>query len=200
MCEPTTLAVAGLAMSAVSTGAGFLGQMNQQAAAGAQAQYMAQMAQRNQQIQTMQADDALARGQVQEDKVRAAGAQRIGTLTANLAAQGTDLAGSPTDILADARQAGELDAQTVRSNAAREAWGYKVGAANAGAEAAMRGSFSPSYLGAGASLLAGASGIADKWSRFKFSDPSGGVTTDYTSGNVAAGSTGYAPSNAAGWA
>lgn len=182
MCEPTSLAVAGLAMSAASTGLGVMGQMNQQAAAGAQAQYMAQMAQRNQQLQQWQADDALRRGEVQEAKVRESGAQRIGALTANLAAQGTDLAGSPTDILGDAREAGELDAQTVRSNAAREAWGFKVGAANAGAEASMRGSFQPSYMGAGASLLAGASGIADKWSRFKYSGGGGSYGSDPSAG------------------
>jgi hypothetical protein len=169
ICEPTTLAVASLAMTAVSTGVGFIGQMNQQAAAGAQSNYLAQMAQRNQQIYDMQAKDATDRGQVQEDRQREKTAQILGTQRAALASQGTDLAGSPTDILADTRTAGELDALTIRSNAAKEAWGYKVQAANAGAEASMRSSFQPSYLGAGASLLAGASGIADKWSRFKYS-------------------------------
>ncbi len=47
------------------------------------------------------------------------------------------------------------------------AWGYEAQAAGYAADAALRESFEPSYLGAGASLLMGASSLADKWDRFE---------------------------------
>jgi len=164
----TVIAGAGLALSAASTAASFMGQMNQQAAQGAQANYMKQVALQRQQVADQQSADALARGQVNEDKQRQVTASRIGTQTAALAAQGTDLSGSPTDILGDTARAGEQDALTVRNNAAREAWGYKVQANNAGNDAGLYGGFQPSYMGAGASLLSGAGTLADKWSKFQF--------------------------------
>lgn len=173
MCEPMTLAIAGLAMSAVSTGAGFIGQMNQQAAMGAQANYQSQVQRRNAQISEKQARDAETRGQIAEEQSRLKTAQQLGTQQAALASQGTDLDGSPIDILGDTRRAGEFDALTIRSNAAREAWGYRVAGTGQSADAAMRGSFQPSYLGAGSSLLSGASSLADKWSKFQTNNPGG---------------------------
>lgn len=167
----TALAAGSLALGAVGTGLSVVGQMNQQAAMGAQQNYLKALALRNQNIQDMQAKDAIARGQVNEQKSRDITGQRLGTQTAILAGQGTDLSGSPTDILTDTARSGEQDALTIRSNAAREAWGYQIGAGNAGADAALRGSFQPSYLGAGASLLSGASSLADKWQKFQFSAP-----------------------------
>ena len=44
-----------------------------------------------------------------------------------MAANGVDLSsGSPLDILGDTAMYGELDALTIRSNAEREAYGYRV--------------------------------------------------------------------------
>lgn len=186
MCDPVSLGVGSLALGAIGTGLNVMGQMNQQSAMGAQQAFLAQQdrinQQRAQQLAQIQANDALQRGQVAEERQRQITGQRLGTQTAALAAQGTDLAGSPTDILGDTARAGELDAQTIRSNAAREAWGYQVQgqtqSANFGADAALRGSFQPSYLGAGASLLGGASSLADKWSKFQYMGGSGSTAGD----------------------
>jgi hypothetical protein len=170
-----------LVATAASAGLGFMGQMQQQQAASAQANYQAQVARQNQQIMEANAkqaewqkNDAIERGKVAEQQQRTKTSQMLGQQEARLAAQGTDLSGSPTDILADTSRAGEFDALTVRNNAVREAWGYdtkawnaRVGANNYGTEAAFKSSFQPSYIGAGASLLAGASSLADKWSRFQ---------------------------------
>jgi hypothetical protein len=165
-------AAASLALGAVGTGLSVMGQINGQAAAGAQQGYLAQLARQRQQLAEQQARDAIQRGQVAEQKQRDLTAQRIGTQQAALAAQGTDMEGSPTDILADTARAGEQDALTIRNGAAREAYGYRVQAAGYGADAALRESFEPSYLGAGASLLMGASALAEKWKRFVETDPS----------------------------
>ena len=171
----TAASAISLGLGALGTGASVLGQINAQAAAGAQQSYLAQLARQRQQLAEQQARDAIQRGQVAEQKQRDLTAQRIGTQQAALAAQGTDLEGSPTDILADTARAGEQDALTLRNNAVREAYGYRVQAAGAGADAALRESFEPSYLGAGASLLMGASALAGKWDRFKKIDPDKGT-------------------------
>jgi len=179
MCEPitmtTAIAMAGLVASGVGTGLSVMGQMNQQSAMGAQQGYLAQQARQRQEIAQRQAADATQRGQVAEQRQRDLTAQRIGTQQAALAAQGTTFEGSPTDILGDTRRAGEFDALTVRSNAAREAYGFQVQGAGFGAEASMRDSFQPSYLGAGTSLLMGASSLSDKWSRFIKTNPGSGT-------------------------
>ncbi len=165
-------AAASIALGAIGTGLSFKGQVDSQAAAGAQQGYLAQLSRQRQQIAEQQAADALQRGQVAEQKQRDLTAQRIGTQQAALAAQGTDLEGSPTDILGDTARAGEQDALTLRNNAAREAWGFQVQGAGYGADAALRESYEPSYLGAGASLLSNASSLAEKWDRFNQTDPS----------------------------
>lgn len=178
----TLLAGASLGLGAIGTGASFIGQMNQQAAAGAQQNYLAQMSRQRQMLAEQQAQDAIKRGQIAEQRQRDVTAQRIGTQQAALAAQGTTLEGSPTDILGDTARAGEFDARTIRSNAAREAYGYQVQGAGYGADAALRDSFRPSYLGAGSSLLMGASSLADKWSKFQQTDP-GWMTPNLSAGS-----------------
>lgn len=172
------VAAASIASAAIGTALSVKGQIDAQAAAGAQQAYMGQLARQRQQLAEQQARGAILRGQIAEQKQRDLTGQRIGTQTALLAAQGTDLEGSPTDILADTARAGEQDALTLRANAKHEAWGYQMEAAGFAADAALRESFEPSYLGAGASLLMGASAIADKWDRFKFTYPKAGGAGD----------------------
>jgi hypothetical protein len=188
----TLLAGASLGLGAIGTVASFAGQMQQQqaqqqamAAQAAQARYQQQVAQQNQDFARQQGErqaaDARARGAIAESQRRQLMGQQLGEQQARLAGQGTDLEGSPTSILGDTAAAGEFDAQTIRSNAAREAYGYKLSGEMAGAgygnEATMQGykaansSYTPSYLGAGASLLSGASNLSEKWLRFQQTDP-----------------------------
>lgn len=167
-------AAASLALGAIGAGLSFKGQVDSQAAAGAQQGYLAQLSRQRQQIAEQQANDALQRGQVAEQKQRDLTAQRIGTQQAALAAQGTDLEGSPTDILSDTARTGEQDALTIRNNAAREAYGYQVQGAGYGADAALRESYQPSYLSAGASMLMGTSSLVDKWRKFRLPGGQGG--------------------------
>lgn len=192
MSGVTAASAISLGLGAIGTGASVIGQIDQQAAAGAQQGYLAQLARQRQQLAAQQARDAVLRGQVAEQKQRDLTAQRIGTQTAALAAQGTDLEGSPTDILGDTARAGEQDALSIRTSGAREAWAHEMQAAGYAADAALRESFEPSYLGAGASLLMGASALADKWSRFKFTEPYN-LSTDFsrTAGDADLG--GYGP-------
>lgn len=178
------LPIIGLALTAASTVAGFVGQVQQQNAQAqaananaAQARYQAQVAQQNQELARRQQADALQRGQVAEENRRRLTQQQIGQQRAGLAAQGTDFTGTETDILGDTAAAGELDARTVRANAAREAYGYQVQGMGYANEVGLQytraanSTYSPNYLGAGASLLAGASTLSDRWRRFQQNDP-----------------------------
>lgn len=178
------LPIAGLALSAVGTVAGALGQIGQQnaqalaaSANAAQAIYQSQIARQNQQHLEWLAADARKRGQVEEERRRRLTEQKIGKQTAALAAQGTDLEGSPTDILGDTAAAGEMDALAARVAAAREAYEYQVTGVRYNSSGvletnrALNSTYQPNYLGAGASLLSGASTLADRWRRFQIGNP-----------------------------
>lgn len=86
-----------------------------------------QMYARNADIAEYQADDAIARGELDAKRMRRRTKQVIGSSRVSMAAQGVDVnQGSAVDTQADAAYLGELDALTIKSNAAKEAWGYKT--------------------------------------------------------------------------
>ena len=71
--------------------------------------------------------DAVTRGQETENRFRTQLKGLIGSQRVSYAAQGVDVAeGSPLEVQMDTAHQGELDALTIRTNAAREAWGYSV--------------------------------------------------------------------------
>lgn len=81
----------------------------------------------NAHIADLQADDAIDRGAEAESAYRTQIKQTIGQQRTAFAASNIDVSfGSAVDVQADAAYLGELDALTIRTNAAREAWGYKV--------------------------------------------------------------------------
>lgn len=78
-------------------------------------------------VADLQASDAIARGAEEENRFRAGVRGIVGAQRAGFAAGNVDVGfGSALDVQADAAYLGELDALTIRTNAAREAWGYKV--------------------------------------------------------------------------
>jgi hypothetical protein len=75
----------------------------------------------------LQATDAIAQGKQQETIFRQQLKQTIGSQRASFAAQGIDVSsGSAEDVQESTAYQGELDALQIRTNAAREAWGYTV--------------------------------------------------------------------------
>lgn len=91
----------------------------------------AEVADYNSQVAALQSADAVARGQEQENKFRDQVRGVIGRQRTQFAAGNVDVGfGSAVDTQADAAYLGELDALTIRTNAAREAWGYDVQAYN----------------------------------------------------------------------
>lgn len=62
-------------------------------------------------------------------RAQAKTAQQLGSAQARLAAQGSDLAGSPLDVIGDIAAAGEEDALSLRYQAMRTAWENRARAA-----------------------------------------------------------------------
>lgn len=86
-----------------------------------------QLEDHNAEIAGQMADDAIARGVEQERLLRGEYKKLVGTERNILASQGMDLeADTASAILLDTARQKEIDALTLRNNAAREAWGYKV--------------------------------------------------------------------------
>lgn len=171
-------------------------------------------------IDELAARDAEARGEASSSNIRTQGAGAYGTQRAIMAAQGTDLAGSPENVLADTEAATDYGARTAISNAAREAYGYRlkgyqegtlgkyaadlgvasaendVAAAQAKQDNARPGATGVTYtstnLTPAASLLSGASTLADKWQKLQFPGTAPGASTGSGSaGDLIGPGTGY---------
>jgi hypothetical protein len=91
------------------------------------AESQAELADYNAAVADIQSQDAIDRGQETEQRFRTQVRGAIGSQRTGFAAGNIDVGfGSAVDVQADAAYLGELDALTIRTNAAREAWGYKV--------------------------------------------------------------------------
>jgi hypothetical protein len=178
-----TFAVTAAAISAVAAiggmATGIAGSIQSANAQRAQARYQADVARVNQTIAGYQADSALEAGAKKEQQQRLQAASLKGTQRAVMAARGLDLGeGSPLDILTGTDILGEQDALTIRTNAAREAWGYRTQGASYGATAGMydaTANNTTAAYGVASSLLSGAGQVADAWYRYKRYDKLGGV-------------------------
>lgn len=130
-------------------------------------QYQQGVAQGNALLAEQRATDALTQGAQAVGDLQQRVGQVKGAQRASFAANGVDLkVGSPVQIAASTDWARDVDIATIRNNAARSAWGYRVQGANAGAQAgaygAAAGAVSP-IASSASSLLGSASGVASKW-------------------------------------
>lgn len=161
-------AVAGI-VSAASTGAqtglGFMQHQSAAQAASLRGRFQSDVAERNAQLAERQGEDALNRGSLEENRMRGETVRQVASGRAALAAQGIDISsGSAAGDTASQELVGEVDALTIRNNAAREAWGYNVDAANSrmqGRLALLAGEneAATERLGSVSTLLSGASSL-----------------------------------------
>ncbi len=183
MCTPTLAVATGmsqgaLAFQTVSTllsvsGLAMQAQASAQAGVAAQraAAYQAAVAKRNQAVANQAAEDALARGKVSTAKQALRTKQLIARQRGAGAAGGrrVDIAGSSLqDLTADTAAAGKLDELTIRSNAEREALGFRTRGLNFAAEGELallrgesaeieaRGRQTEALFGIGTTLISGA--------------------------------------------
>lgn len=130
-----------LTLAGVGAGVSTIGQIKAGNAARRAGEAQGELEDYNAQVAELQAQDAIARGADEEQRFRAGVRGIIGAQRAGFAASNIDVGfGSPVDVVADAAYLGELDALTIRTNAGREAWGYRVQAFDhrAGADVARR--------------------------------------------------------------
>ena len=162
MCEPVSMMMAANSILSAE-------QQAQQAAAqqnlrAYQASYQTAVARNAAQVSEYNAQDAEHRGAAEEARQRRKTSLLLGTQQARLAAQCSDLEGSPFDILGDTAALGEEEALATRYQAAREAWAQRIQAASQSAQAdfltrsAAMPTGADSGLGIARSLLSGATG------------------------------------------
>lgn len=148
---PTILAVAGTALNVV-------GALHSGASESANLEYQAAVSRYN-------ADETTRAGEIEATNSGLRTRAQVGEIKASQAGSGVDVnSGSAADIQAAASQLGALDALTIRSNAARRAFGYRTDASNLDRGAQdVRVS---ALLKAASSLIGGAStayGIGKQW-------------------------------------
>ena len=151
MCAPAAFMVASMAMGAI--------QAQQQAqAAQQQADYEAAV-QRNNNIMAERAkQDAIRRGKREETLKRLETAQKVGTKRSNLAGSGFAVGtGSALTAQSDIKAMGGVEAQTIRSNARREAYGISVD--NARERAASAGRISQYKNQKKSAIISGATSV-----------------------------------------
>lgn len=144
-----------------------VGAYNKSLADKAAYETQATVADNNSALAQLQASDAIRRGQTAQFTSQLRTRQLQGTQAATMAANGVDLSsGSPLNILSDTEFMGNNDAGVIAMNAAKEAWGYNVQAANASNNAnllrARAETESPGRAMA-TSLLTSAGNVASRW-------------------------------------
>lgn len=166
------VAIASMAAAAAGATVSAVGARNQGIAAQQQAAYQAAVARNNEVLAESAARDAKAKGDVLEQQKRQQIAQQEGMVRAVAGASGFDEnSGSPLRIQESVAQVGEEDAQIIRNNAAREAYGYRTQGMNYAAQAGLdeaegRNAATAGNLGAFSSIIGGASSVASRWSQY----------------------------------
>ena len=128
MCS---FAAASLALTAFSTVQGAMAAKAEGKAQQQMYNYQAAVDRNNAKIAEWQAKDAEQRGTEEERRRRILTGQQKGSQRVAFAANGIDLGSdNVAETLADTNMIGEMDALTIRSNAKREAYGYRVQGAN----------------------------------------------------------------------
>lgn len=127
MAVMTAIAIGSLALGAYQSYRKGKAEKKAGEAGQAAANSQADLADYNAAVATVQADDAIARGAEEESRFRSGVRGMIGAQRAGFAGGNIDVGyGSAADVQGDVAFLGELDALTIKTNAAREAWGYKV--------------------------------------------------------------------------
>jgi len=155
MCEPMTI----IALSAAVLG-GVMTAKSQKD----QGDFTEAMGKRNAQTEQAKADEAIRIGAIDEERQRTQTKQIMGEQRAGMASTGLEVdSGSFGDILADTAKFGELDAQTIRANALKDAWGFKGEATNSLLQGSMAGR--AGSMNAAGTLLSSASQAFGMYSR-----------------------------------
>jgi hypothetical protein len=182
MADPFMMAAVSIGSTIAGGGISAFGAAQGGKAQAAAYTYQSKVAQLNKQIADNNAAYAVAAG---ETRAQISGMQaraQIGATRAIQGASGIDVnSGSPVDVRASEADIGGFNALMIRSNAAREAYGYKVKGMEATAQsqldvAAASQSEKAGELGAIGSILGTAGSVSSRWLAFKNQGIYGGKT------------------------
>lgn len=173
-----------LATAVGSTALSAYGAYEQGQASKAAAGYNAQLAANNAKVAQQNAAYAGAEGDVNAGNEGMKTRATVGAITANQGASGVRLdSGSSVATRESAAKVGMLNQQTIRSNAARTAYGYQTQAANATAQGQLYNYESKmanqsSYINAGSTILGGAGRALNNYQKFLLNnDNTGNITS-----------------------
>lgn len=112
-------------------GSGIAGAFAESDALKQRAKFQAQQFEFNMKIAELQAEDAIAQGNTDASALQRKARQVRGSQRAAMGASGTEVnSGSNLSVQSDTEDMGDIDAMTIKINAARKAWGFKVDAVN----------------------------------------------------------------------
>jgi hypothetical protein len=167
-----TLAYIAVGASVAGAGVAAYGSIEASEAQAASAKYNSEIATQNAVLAQRNATSAAQAGEqqvaVQQQKTRS----EVGAIEANQAASNINVdSGSAVDVRSSAAELGELNALTVRSNAAKQAYGYETEAVGYKEQAALDTSaaeqdITAGEIGASTSLLGGLSSASTNWLNF----------------------------------
>lgn len=125
------MGVTAAVVTAAQMGLGYMQHQQNAQAASLRGRFENDVAERNAKLAEMQREDTLNLGTLEENRMRGQTAQAVSSGRAAAAGQGVDVGvGSAAAVRASQELVGEVDALTIRNNAARAAWGYDVEAAS----------------------------------------------------------------------
>lgn len=137
------------------------------------AQYQAAVAANNAKISEQNATYAIQKGDQQAQIRMIQRGQQMGSARAAMAASGVRLdSGSPLNVQGDIAAIGHFDVETIRNNALREAYGYRVTGlgytASSGLNTMQAGyENTAGKMGVMTSLVSGAASVSDKFLRMR---------------------------------
>jgi hypothetical protein len=171
--DPGSLLLGSMVLGGLGTATSAAGKVSAGYAKSQNAAYQSQVAANNAAIAQQDATLEIQAGEIaavnQGLKTRA----RIGSERATMGAAGIDVnSGSAVDVQAGTAELGMLDALTVRSDAAKRAYRKSVEAVSDTAQSQLLAAQSEQektagWLGAGETLLSGASTVGGSWAKYK---------------------------------
>lgn len=133
--------------------------------------YQAGVARLNQQIAEQNAVYAEQVGEQQATQAGLQGAQRLGQIKVAQASSGLDIrSGSAAQVQQSQKLVTAMDLATIRSNAAKTAYNYRVTGVQYGAQAGLdtvsgQNAMTSGFIGASSSILGAASSVSSQWLR-----------------------------------
>jgi hypothetical protein len=169
--DPVSMMMGSMGAGIMGSVLGAYGAMEQGDAQKAAYMYNAHVAVNNSKAAAMKAQLAGEAGAAQAEAKGMQGKAELGAIKSGQSASGLDVnTGSAVAVRQSAKELNILDTQTVRSNAAREAYGYQVQKANFLAEAGLdkyegQQAQTAGYINAGSTMLGGAGNAMDQYAK-----------------------------------